>query len=690
MQARRGDVIDDYHGKLVADPYRWLENPDDPETLAWVVAQNTATEAFIAAEDQRDAIVKQLTDRWDYPKYGLPTRRGELYFYAFNCGLQNQAVIYAMPRGGEAPHALIDPNTLAEDGTAALTGLGFSRDGAYVAYGVAEHGSDWQAYRVRRVSDGVDLEDTIRHCKFTNTAWAPDGSGFYYDRFPDPATVPPEEQSLNNRVYWHRLGTSQAADQLIYAQPEAPRLGFSPDITFDGDYLILTVWEGTDPRNRFFYRPLASDGDFIRLLDDFDASYQYIANDGPIFYFLTTQDAPRRRIIAIDLRAPEREQWREIIPQSADTIEFAALIHDQFVVASLHNVHHVLRRYDHSGRDLGEIVLPGIGALLGITGRPEDDECFIQYTSFLQPPTVYRFDFTIAAITPWPSEEAASLPGDFDPSAFETIQIFYPSRDGTMIPMFLTYRRGIAQDGSHPTLLYGYGGFNISLTPAFSPTVRFWLEQGGIYAVANLRGGGEYGEEWHAAGTLERKQNVFDDFIAAAEWLIAQGYTSHERLAIEGGSNGGLLVAACEAQRPDLFGAVICRVPVIDMLRYHRFTVGRYWVSDYGNAEEDPEHFRFMLAYSPLHNIRQGVAYPPTLILSADTDDRVVPAHAKKFAAALQWANAGPHPILLRVDLKAGHGLGKPTAKLIAEQADKFAFLFRILHVDSPTSPTRL
>jgi prolyl oligopeptidase len=674
IPARRADIVDDFHGTLVADPYRWLEDPAAEETLAFVAAHNAATRAFLDATGLHQRLVQRLTELWDYPRYSAPRRRGDLVVFSKNDGLQNQAIVYAQNGLDGTPRILLDPNTLSADGTAALTSQSLSDDGALLAYGVSQSGSDWQELRVRRVADGTDLPDVLPFVKFVTAAWRHDGAGFFYARYPDPATVPPEEQSYHNSVYWHALGTDQADDPLIYARPDARELGFNPEVTDDGTYLILTVWHGTDAENRVYYRPVAGEGDVIRLIDDPDAAYTFIGNDGPIFFFHTTLDAPRGRIIAIDTSQPERKHWREIVPQGADPIISVALIAGQFVVAALHDAHYVVNRFALDGTHLGDIPLPGLGALVDLVGRPHDTDCFISFTSFLQPATNYRYDFATGALTPWHAPELA-----FDPEQFETVQVFYPSKDGTRIPMFLTMKKSLPRDGQNPTILYGYGGFNIPQAPVFAPARIAWLEMGGIFAVAGLRGGSEYGEEWHQAGMLDRKQNVFDDFIAAAEWLIAEKWSSTPQLAIEGGSNGGLLVAACMVQRPDLFGAVICRVPVIDMLRYHRFTVGRFWTGEYGNAETNPEHFRFMYAYSPLHNVRQGASYPPTLILSADTDDRVVPAHAKKFAATLHWANAGTHPILLRVETKAGHGLGKPTAKLIDEQADIYAFLMAVL-----------
>lgn len=670
---RRDEVVEEYHGTPVADPYRWLEDAAAPDVQAWVAEQNAATAEYIAATGMQPAIVRRLTELWDSPKFGPPERHGGWYFYTHNAGLQNQAVIYRQATLDGPPTVVLDPNTLSADGTVAVNSAHYTDDGTLLAYGASGGGSDWQEIRVRRVADAADRPDVLRWCKFSGIAWRRDNAGFFYNRFPDPATVAPDETTYHARVCWHALGTDQDEDVVVLARPDFKELSFDPATTDDGEYVIVNVWNGTEPRNRIYYRPMADDGEFVRLLDDADAEYVFLGNDGPVWYFRTTLDAPLGRIIAIDTRQPERAHWREIVPQGTDALEFALLAGGEFVAVYLHDARHVVRRFGKDGADQGAIPLPGIGAIVGISGKPNDRELFLSYTSYLVPASVYRFDFTTGNLTALHGAAAR-----FDADAYETEQTFSTSKDGTRIPLFLTRRKGLAKNGNLPVLLYGYGGFNISLTPAFAPSVAYWLERGGVYAVANLRGGGEYGEAWHAAGTLARKQNVFDDFVAAAEWLIADGYTNSSRLAIEGGSNGGLLVAACEVQRPDLFGAVLCRVPVIDMLRYHRFTVGRYWVSDYGDAEHDAEQFRFLYAYSPLHNVRAGVAYPPTLILSADTDDRVVPAHAKKFAATLQWANAGPQPLLLRVETRAGHGLGKPTTKVIEEQADKFAFLLHL------------
>jgi prolyl oligopeptidase len=669
--ARRGDVVETYHGTPVADPYRWLEDATAPETLAWVEGQNAVTQAYLSSIAARRPIQDRLTALWNYPKYSIPLKKGDYYFYSKNDGLQNQSVLYRQQGlQGEAT-VVIDPNTLSEDGTTSLSNEAASNDGTLLAYGLSRHGSDWQEIHIRRVEDGVDYAEVIQWCRFCGIAWKHDNSGFYYNRLPQPGSVPEEDQSNFSQVYWHALGTPQSEDALVYERPDFKELSFSPFMTDDGAYLMLDVWHGTDPKNRLYYRRVDSDGPFIRLLDDADARYSFLGNVGPVFYFQTTLDAPHERLIAIDSEHPARENWREVLAGQDDVIHYALLANHHFAVVYLRDAHHEIKLYDLDGHYVRDIELPGTGSVGGVWGKPELPEMFLSFTSFLYPPTIYRYDFTDGSLS---LLRGAKL--DFDAGAYETRQVFYRSKDGTRVPMFLTYKKGLQLDGNNPTLLHGYGGFGVSLTPGFDVSRLVWLEHGGVYAVANLRGGGEYGEEWHQAGTLERKQNVFDDFIAAAEWLIGNHYTSASRLAIEGASNGGLLVAACMVQRPELFSAVLCQVPVIDMLRYHKFSVGRYWVTDFGNAEADPDHFHFMYAYSPLHNVKEGAAYPATLILAADTDDRVVPAHAKKFAATLQATSGGEHPILLRIETKAGHGVGKPTSKLIEENSDMLAFLF--------------
>jgi len=671
--ARMDSVVDDYHGVKVADPYRWLEDADSPETKAWVKAQNRRTAAFLKGIPARKKIEARLTQLWNYPRYSPPEKEGDRYFFSKNDGLQNQAVLYMQKGLDGRPSVVIDPNKLSRDGTVALTNQEFSRDGTLLAYGLSSSGSDRQEIRIRRVDEGRDFDEVIRWCRFASIAWKADNEGFFYNRFPEPGTVAKEDEANFSRVCWHRLGSPQSDDPLIYERPEAKELAFHPMVTEDGKYLLLHVSHGTDTKNRVYYRETGSDGPFVRLLDEADARYHFVGNVGATFYFNTDLDAPRGRIIAIDVQRPDRANWREILPQQDDVLAFAQMVNHQLVVGWMHDVHHLLKVYDLDGRFVREIELPTLGSIGGLTGKIEDTEMFFAFTSFLYPTTIFRYDFKTNKLAVFRKSEIA-----FDPSGYETRQVFCRSKDAARVPMFLTHKKGLELNGRNPTLLYGYGGFNIETLPSFSVTRLVWLEHGGVYAVANLRGGGEYGETWHRAGMLDKKQNVFDDFIAAAEWLIENKYTHPAKLAIEGRSNGGLLVAACMLQRPDLFGAVVCGVPVADMLRYHKFTVGRYWIPEYGSAEASLEQFKTLYAYSPLHNVKAGAAYPPILVTTADTDDRVAPLHGKKFAATLQAAG-GKNPVLLRVETKAGHGQGKPTSKLIAEQSDVYAFLFKAL-----------
>jgi prolyl oligopeptidase len=676
MSERIDDIIENYHGTKVKDPYRWLEDPALEETQAWGEEQNEKSKNYFQSIPEREKIKVRLSELWNHTKHHVPEKVGNRYFFFKNDGLQNQPILYMQESLEHEPVTIIDPNQLSHDGTVALTNYSFSKDGSLLAYGTSKSGSDWQEVKIRHIESGTEYEEVIEWTKFSNIAWAHDKSGFYYSRFPKPGTVPAEDQSNFNRVYWHTLGTSQADDRLIYEQPEEKELAFTPFITKDGAYLVLYVWHGTSSKNRIYYREINSEEPFTRLLDEADASYMPIGNDGSLFYFKTNAEAPRGRIIAIDLQHPKRENWNEIVPEQSDVISFVKVIHDRFVIVYMHQAHHQMKVFNVDGSFVREIPMPNISTVTGVSGQREDKEMFFGLTSYLHPTQVYKYDFVKEKV-----ELIRQSNISFDSASYETKQVFYPSKDGTQVSMFLTFKKGLVLDSKNPTLLYGYGGFNVSLTPAFSTPVLGWLEMGGIYAVANLRGGSEYGEDWHQAGMLDKKQNVFDDFIAAAEWLIENKYTERSKLAISGRSNGGLLVAACMVQRPDLYGAIICGVPVIDMLRYHRFTVGRYWVPEYGNAEKDAEHFKFLYAYSPLHNVREGVEYPPILIATADTDDRVVPAHAKKFAATLQSVNVGENPILLRLEMQAGHGLGKPTSKLIEEETDFYSFLVKELEV---------
>lgn len=674
--APRQEVTDDFHGVTVPDPYRWLEDPDSPETQHWLDAQEALTRDFLERVLQREAARARLTELWDFPRYNVPMERQGQYFYLLNEGLQNQPVLYRQEGLHGRREVVLDPNRLSEDGTVALVARNHSRDGRYLAYALSTSGSDWQEIHVLDVETGQKFDEVLRWSKFSPMAWDVDGRGFYYSRYPEPGSMPEAPPSTHQRLYWHTVGTPQEADVLVYARPDAPNLGFIPRVTDDGQYLVVHVWDGTDVQNRIYYRPANDTGDLVRLLDEADARYDFIGNQGSRFFFHTDLDAPRGRVIAIDLENSGRDAWQEIIPEGDDTLDQVELINNQLIPLYLHRASHRLCRYDLNGNFLGEIPLPTLGTVTNLSGKQGDTELFFEFQSFLHPPAVWRYDFATDTLAPL-HEATAS----FDPAAYTTEQHTYSSADGTRVPLFLTGPRDLQRTGDRPVLLYGYGGFAVNLTPLFSPFWVLWLEAGGLIAQPSLRGGNEFGEAWHQDGMLEKKQNVFDDFIAAGEWLIAKGYTRPEQLAIMGASNGGLLVAACMLQRPELFGAVVCRVPVTDMLRYHHFTAGRFWTGEYGNAEENPEHFRFLYAYSPLHNVGAGEHYPPTLITSADTDDRVDPLHARKFTAALQYGNGSDNPILLRMDRKAGHGLGKPTSKLIDEQSDMFAFLAAVLHL---------
>ena len=682
---RRGDQVDLYHGRPIADPYRWLEEVSSPETLAWIAAQNELTTAYLEKIPQRKQLEERLAELWNYEKYGLPSRRGERYFYSYNSGLQNQNVLYVVDGLQGEPRLLLDPNSWSEDGTVALAGWVPSEDGRYVAYGVAQGGSDWREWKVLEVATGRTLEETLRWVKFSGVSWTPDSSGFYYSRYDEPK--PGEELSAVNhyqKLYFHRLGQPQTADQLVYERPDQKEWGFGGYVTDDGRYLIISVWRGTDPENQLFYQDLSEPGQpVVELLAGFDAEYNFIGNDGSVFWLGTDHQAPRERVIAIDIRQPQRENWREIIPQSSSVLRSVGLVGDRFFASYLEHAATRVKVYRLDGTLERDVELPGMGTADGFGGERKDQETFYAFSNFTQTGTIYRYDLASGK-----SEVFRQPQLRFDPQQFVTEQVFYPSRDGTRVPMFITHRRDIQKNGQLPTILYGYGGFDIALTPDFSVANLVWLEQGGVYAVANLRGGGEYGREWHEAGMQHKKQNVFDDFIGAAEWLIENQYTSSKKLAIRGGSNGGLLVGACMTQRPELFRAAVPAVGVMDMLRYHRFTIGWAWVGEYGSSD-DPAHFENLLGYSPLHNLKPGVAYPATLVMTADRDDRVVPGHSFKFAAALQAAHAGTAPVLIRIETRAGHGAGTPTRKRIESAADLLAFLARELDVAAPPAVTQ-
>jgi prolyl oligopeptidase len=676
--AKAGDQVDDYHGVKVADPYRWLEDTDSADTHAWVEAENKVTFSYLEQIPYRQGIHDRLTKLWNYERYGVPEKQGSRYFYQHNSGLQNQSVLYVAESLSAEPRLLLDPNTLSSDGTVALVGHSVSDDGKLMAYGTSASGSDWMEWRVRDVDTGKDLPDLIKWVKFSGASWTKDGKGFYYSRYDEPKQgTMLRDANYFQKLYYHRLGAPQADDKLVYERTDNKELGFAGQVTDDGHYLVISVWQGTSPKNRLYYKDLTkADSEVVKLLDDFDAEYQFIDNDGTVFWIKTDLDAPRGRLIAIDTQHPDRTNWKTIVPQAKDKLNSANIVTNSFILEYLRDAQTEVRVHNLDGKFLRNVDLPGIGTAGGFGGKRKDKETFYGFTSFIVPTTIYRYDLETGKSTVFREPKV-----DFDASKYQTDQVFYTSKDGTRVPMFLTYKRGLKLDGQNPVLLYAYGGFNISLTPAFSVPNLVWLEMGGVYAQPNLRGGGEYGEDWHQAGTKLKKQNVFDDFIAAGEWLIANHYTTPSKLAIRGGSNGGLLVGACLTQRPDLFGATLPQVGVMDMLRFHKFTIGWAWTSDYGSSD-DPEIFKALYAYSPLHNLKSGTKYPATLVTTADHDDRVVPGHSFKFAATLQADQAGAAPVLIRIETKAGHGAGKPISKQIEETADSWAFLARNLNMD--------
>jgi prolyl oligopeptidase len=677
---RKVDQVDDYHGTKIADPYRWLEDDNAADTKAWVEAQNCVTFAYLNQIPERSRFKDRLTQLFNYERFGVPEKKGGRYFFFKNEGLQNQAVLYTQPTLDATPTVLLDPNTLSLDGTVALSATAPSDDGRYYAYGTSASGSDWQEFFVRDVATGKNLSDHLLWIKFSGMSWTKDNAGFFYSRYPKPdSATAMQAQNRDIRIYYHRLGTDQAADPLIYARPDKPDWFLNAQVSEDGRYNIITLGLGTDSRNRVYYQDLADplhpklDAPVVPLLDDFDATYGFVGNDGPVFYFFTNQNASRGKLIAIDTRTPAKSAWREIIPQGADVLQSVGIVKNTFVADYLKDAHEELSLFDLTGKKMADVPLPTLGALAGVSLQRNDTEMFFGFTSFLYPTTIFRYDFTTNRTNVFKAPHLA-----FDASQYETKQVFYKSKDGTRVPMFITAKKGIKLDGSNPTYLTAYGGFDINMLPAFSTSALVWLEMGGIYAQPNLRGGAEYGEDWHTAGMHEKKQNVFDDFIAAAEYLIAQKYTSTPKLAIGGASNGGLLIGAVLNQRPELFGAALPAVGVMDMLRFHKFTIGWAWVTEYGSADSAAQ-FPYLLKYSPIHNIKAGTHYPPMMIETADHDDRVVPAHSFKYTATMQAAQGGSAPVLVRIETKAGHGGGKPTAKIIEDQADRWAFLWRNL-----------
>jgi prolyl oligopeptidase len=667
----------------IPDPYRWLEDPDSDATIAWVAEQNRRSEAFLSALPTRSKIRARLTTLWDYERCSPPSKHGEWFIFSKNDGLQPQAVLYRTRRLDGPAEIVLDPNALSDDGTVALSVSSVSRSGRWLAYGLSASGSDWVTWRVRDVATGVDLPDEVPWSKFSGAAWAHDDSGFYYAGY-----APPGDGNVltsvntSHTLYFHAL-SSAGQDSVIFARPSEPEWLFSAEVTNDGRYLVITQSKGTNRENRIFLKDVTvrhgsrvgNDAPVVPFLDRFDASYALVANDADVFFVWTDHDAPRGRLVAIDRRQTESSAWTTVLAEApgTDVLVSVARVGASWVAVWRTDAHERVSVHALDGARLHDVPLPTLGAITAMSATRDESDVFLAFSSFTYPTTILRHVVATSATSVWHQPHV-----DFDPNAFDVRQEFYTSKDGTRIPMFIVHARGLVCDGSRRTYLYGYGGFDISLTPAFSPSIITWMERGGVFAQANLRGGGEYGKAWHDAGRLRQKQNVFDDFIAAGEFLIAQGYTSSSRLAIGGGSNGGLLVGACLTQRPDLFGAAVPAVGVLDMLRFHKFTIGWAWTSDYGNPD-DPEDRAVLLKYSPLHNVRPGTRYPATLVITADHDDRVAPAHSHKFTATLQDAQGGDAPILSRIDVRAGHGAGKPTAKVIAEKADVWAFLEEVL-----------
>ncbi|WP_338288972.1 prolyl oligopeptidase family serine peptidase [Luteolibacter sp. LG18] len=676
---RKVDVSDDYHGTKIADSYRWLEDDNAKDTKAWTKAQNKVTQAWLAAIPRRETIRKRLRELWDYQRVGTPFRSGDKWFTYRNTGLQNFAVLYVSDSPGGEPKVLLDPNTLSKDGTASVEFEAASEDGKRLAYAVSRAGSDWQEIRVRDTTTAKDLKDVVKWVKFSGIGWAKDGGGFYYSRYDEPKKG--EALTGTNefqKFYFHKLGTPQSADVLVYERKDHPTWGIGGGVTEDGGYLVITCSEGTEEKTIVFYKDLSKpDSKVVDLLPDNDAEYSFIDNEGPVFYFKTDLNASRGRVIAIDTREPARDKWKEIIPESKDLLEGVSTVGGVLTCHYLQDAKAALKSYDHQGKFLRDIPLPGIGSIYGLEGRKEYKETYYNFSGFTQPGTVYRLDPVTGESTLWRQPKV-----HFNPDDFETKQVFYPSKDGTKVPMFIVHKKGLKLDGTNPTLLYGYGGFAISSPPDFFIPRIAWLEMGGIYAQANIRGGGEYGRDWHEASIKTRKQNGFDDFIAAGEWLVANRYTSSPKLAIQGGSNGGLLVGACLVQRPDLFGAAIPQVGVMDMLRFPKFTIGKAWETEYGDPQKE-EDFKALSAISPYHNLKPGTRYPATLVMTADHDDRVVPAHSFKFAARLQECQPkdGP-PVLIRIESSAGHGSGTSLSKEIDQSADEWAFLSKVLGME--------
>lgn len=672
-QTKKTDVVEDYHGKKVADPYRWLEDENAPETKAWVNDQNKVTRSYLERIPFRDDIHRRLTQLWDYEKYSVPFKEGDYYLYYRNPGTQNQSVLYIQQGLEGNATVLLDPNTFSADGTTSLSLFSVSHDHKYAAYGISKAGSDWNEFYVIELPSGKKLDDKLVNIKFSGAAWY--GNGFFYSRFDGGKDQSLTDKNSNGKLYYHKLGDPQEKDALIYEDPKNPTHMFGAQVTEDEQYLVITVSESTSG-NRLYFKNLGKkNAPLVKVTESFEHDYSVVDHINGKLLVLTNNGAPNYRLVAIDPKKPEPAKWTTLIPETKQVLQWVNLMDGKLVAGYLADVKSAVKIYDLSGTFVADIALPGLGIVGGFSSRNKESEGFFSFTSFTDPGTIYRYDAKTNTYTPFRKPKTA-----FDGSAYETRQVFYTGKDGTRIPLFITLKKGTILTGENPCYLYGYGGFNIPVTPAFSPNVALFLEQGGIYAVANIRGGGEYGTDWHKAGTKLQKQNVFDDFIAAAEYLIAEHYTSSAKLAISGRSNGGLLVGACMTQRPDLFKVALPGVGVLDMLRYHKFTIGYAWATDYGTSDNE-EEFEYLYRYSPVHNVRE-TNYPATLVFTADHDDRVVPAHSYKFISELQAKQAGPEPVLIRIDVNAGHGAGKPLSKTIEEWTDIWAFVFKNLGME--------
>jgi prolyl oligopeptidase len=669
------DQVDEYFGTMVADPYRWLEDDNSDKTAEWVKAQNEVTEAYLAAIPYRDQLRERLTKIWNYPKYGVPYKDSKYYLFYKNDGLQNQSVLYIMDGIDAEPRVLLDPNTMSEDGTVALAGTDISKDGKYLAYKIARAGSDWNEIFVMDLESGETLDDHIEWVKFSGISWKDDG--FYYGSYDPPAEGEElSDKNENHKIYYHKIGTPQEEDILVYENQEFPMRNYYAGTTEDERFLLIYESESTSGNSLYFKDMKKNKPGFTQLAEGFEYDYGVVDNIGDKLLITTNDGAPRNQLYLVNTEKPEKENWTVIIPEKEEVLDGVRLIGDMIMAEYMRDAHSIAQLFTLNGEYVRDIELPTLGTLAGFSSDKGEDIAFYGFTSFTFPSAIYKYDLRNNSSELYRESEI-----DFDAEKYETKQVFYTSRDGTQVPMFIVHRKGIELDGNNPTMLYGYGGFDISITPSFSISRLVFLENGGIWAVANIRGGGEYGEDWHKAGTLMQKQNVFDDFIAAAEYLISEKYTSSEKLGIMGGSNGGLLVGACMTQRPELFKVALPFVGVMDMLRYHTFTIGWAWAADYGTSEDSEEMFKYLYGYSPLHNIEQGIAYPATLAFTADHDDRVVPAHTFKFMATLQEHHAGDNPVLVRIETKAGHGAGKPTSKRIDEATDMWAFVFKNLGI---------